>query len=152
MLTTTRTTQTTHLRHWHDKRTEKNDIMLPMDWNWSMTTDLHYLGLTANYITAKLTNQFVRTGLRTFEWQQIFTWLWRCFPLRLTKHQSPLPTTVLHRTTLTRITRHYTGKCCRYQTPGNPLPDSSPIYPQLKKRASCISWWCSYSKCWCQAA
>ena len=60
-----------------------------------------------NNITAKLTNQFTQTGLSTFDWQQPFTWLW-WLPLRLSKRQSPLPTTVLLGTTLTRtIKLHY---------------------------------------------
>ena len=59
-------------------------------------------------ITGKLTNQFIQTGLRTFDWQQLFTWLWWWLPLRLSKRQSPLPTTVHLRTTLTRtIKLHY---------------------------------------------
>ena len=38
----------------------------------------------------------------------MMTWLWRWLPLRLSKRQSPLPTTVLLRTTLTRtIKLHY---------------------------------------------
>ena len=58
-------------------------------------------------IMAKLTNQFMQTGLRTFDWQPLFTLL-RWLPLRLSKRQSPLPTTVLLRTTLTRtINLHY---------------------------------------------
>ena len=43
-----------------------------------------------------------------FDWQQLFTWIWGWLPLRLSKCQSPLPTTVLLRTTLTRtIKLHY---------------------------------------------
>ena len=62
----------------------------------------------ANTIMAKLTNQCTQTGLSTFDWQQPFTWLWWWLPLRLSKRQSPLPTTVLLRTTLTRtIKLHY---------------------------------------------
>ena len=73
-----------------------------------ITTDLRHLSLTANNITAKLTNQFIQTGLRTFDWQQLFTWLWWWLPLTLWKRQSPLPTTVLLRTTLTwTIKPHY---------------------------------------------
>ena len=61
-----------------------------------------------NNITAKLTNQFTQTGLSTFDWQHPFTWLWWWLPLRLSKRQSPLPTTVLLRTTITRtIKLHY---------------------------------------------
>ena len=56
--------------------------------------------------TAKLTNKFMQTGLRTFDWQQLFTWLWWWLPLRLSKRQSPLPT-VLLRTTLTRMITPY---------------------------------------------
>ena len=72
------------------------------------TTDLHHLSLTANNISAKLTNQCTQSGLSTFDWQLPFTWLWWWLPLRLSKHQSPLPTTVLLRTTLTwTIKLHY---------------------------------------------
>ena len=46
---------------------------LPMDGNRSITTDLRHLSLTANNNTAKLTNHFTRTGLRTFYWHQLFT-------------------------------------------------------------------------------
>ena len=71
-------------------------------------TDLHHLSLTANNISAKLTNQCTQSGLSTFDWQLPFTWLWWWLPLRLSKHQSPLPTTFLLRTTLTRtIKLHY---------------------------------------------
>ena len=73
-----------------------------MDPNRPITTDLRHLSLTANNITAKLTNQCTQTGLSTFDWQQPFTWLWWWLPPRLSKRQSPLPTTVLVRTTLTR--------------------------------------------------
>ena len=76
--------------------------------DWPITTDLRHLSLTANNIAEKLTNQFIQTGLSTFDWQQPFTWLWWWLPLRLSKRQSPLPTTVLLRTTLTRtIKLHY---------------------------------------------
>ena len=71
-------------------------------------TDLRHLSLTANKISTKLTNQCTQTGLSTFDWQLPFTWLWWWLPLRLSKHQSPLPTTVLLRTTLTwTIKLHY---------------------------------------------
>ena len=71
------------------------------------TTDLHHLSLTANNISAKLTNQCTQTGLSTFNWQLPFTWLWWLL-LRLSKRQSPLPTTVLLRTTITwTIKLHY---------------------------------------------
>ena len=50
---------------------------------WPITTDLRHLCLTANNITAKLNNQFIRTGRRTFVWQRLFTWLWWWLPLRL---------------------------------------------------------------------
>ena len=50
---------------------------------WPITTDLRHLCLTANNIKAKLTNQFIRTGRRTFVWQGLFTWLWWWLPLRL---------------------------------------------------------------------
>ena len=92
--TTTGTIQTTHSRHYHYKRTEQNDLTLLTDRDRPITTDLRHSCLTANYITAKLTNQFIQTGLRTFDWQQLFTWLWWWLPLRLSKRQSPLPTTV----------------------------------------------------------
>ena len=49
---------------------------LLMDGDRPITTDIHHLSLTANNITAKPNNQFIQTGLRTFDWQQIFTWLW----------------------------------------------------------------------------
>ena len=106
--TTTGTIQTTHSRHWYYKRTEQNDLTSPTDRDRPITTDLRHLSLTANNITAKLTNQCTQTGLSTFDWQQPFTWLWWWLPLRLSKRQSPLPTTVLLRTTLTRtIKLHY---------------------------------------------
>ena len=71
------------------------------------TTDLRHLSLTANNISAKLTNQCTQTGLSTFNWQLPFTWLWWLL-LRLSKRQSPLPTTVLLRTTITwTIKLHY---------------------------------------------
>ena len=43
-----------------------------MDPNRPITTDLRHLNLTANKITAKLTNQCIQTGLSTFDWQQPF--------------------------------------------------------------------------------
>ena len=43
-----------------------------MDPNRPITTDLRHLNLTANKITAKLTNQCTQTGLSTFDWQQPF--------------------------------------------------------------------------------
>ena len=58
MSTTTSTLQTTYSRHQHNQRTEQNDLTLPTDRNWPITTDQRYLSLTANNITAKLTNQF----------------------------------------------------------------------------------------------
>ena len=67
--TTTSTLQTTYLRHQHNQRTEQNDLTLPTDRNWPITTDKRYLSLTANNITAKLTNQFSPTRLITFDWQ-----------------------------------------------------------------------------------
>ena len=71
-------------------------------------TDLRHLSLTANNISAKLTNQCTQSGLSTFDWQLPFTWLWWWLLLRLLKHQSPLLTTVLLRTTLTwTIKLHY---------------------------------------------
>ena len=80
---------------------EQNDLTSLTDRDRPITTDLRHLSLTANNITAKLTNQCTQTGLSTFDWQQPFTWLWWWLPLRLSKRQSPLPTTVLLRTTLT---------------------------------------------------
>ena len=68
MSTTTSTLQTTYWRHQHKQRTERNDITIPTDRNWPITTG-RYLSLTANNITAKLTNQFSRTRLITFDWQ-----------------------------------------------------------------------------------
>ena len=106
--TTTGAIQTPHPRHWHYKRTEQNDLTLLTDRDWPITTNLRHLSLTGHNITAKLTNQFIQTGLRTFNWQQLFTWLWRWLPFWLSKRQSPLPTTVLLRTTPTpRIKLHY---------------------------------------------
>ena len=50
----------------------------------------------------------MQTGVRTIDWQQLFTWLWRWLPLRFSKRQAPLPTTVPLRTTLTwTIKLHY---------------------------------------------
>ena len=69
MSTTTSTLQTTYSGHQHNQRTEHNDLTLPTDRNWPITTDEHYLSLTANNITAKLTNQFSPTRLITFDWQ-----------------------------------------------------------------------------------
>ena len=69
VLTTTGTMQTTHWRRQHYKWNEQNDRILLTDEIRSITTDLRYLSLTANNITAKLTNQLKRTGLRTFDWQ-----------------------------------------------------------------------------------
>ena len=64
------------------------------------------LSLTANNITAKLTYNSTRTGLSTFDSQQLFTRLW--FPLTLSKRQSPPTTKVLLRTTPTRtIALHF---------------------------------------------
>ena len=106
--TTTGAVQTPHPRHRHYKRTEQNDLTLLTDRDWPITTNLRHLSLTGHNITAKLTNQFIQTGLRTFDWQQLFTWLWRWLPFWLSKRQSPLPTTVLLRTTPTpRIKLHY---------------------------------------------
>ena len=69
MSTTTSTLQTTYSRHQHNQRTKQNDLTLPTDRNWPITTDERYLSLTANNITAKLTNQFPQTRLITFDWQ-----------------------------------------------------------------------------------
>ena len=68
MSTTTSTLQTTYSWHQHNQRTEQNDLTLPTDRNWPITTNERYLSLTAK-ITAKLTNQFSPTRLRTFDWQ-----------------------------------------------------------------------------------
>ena len=66
------------------------------------------LSLTANNITAKLTYNFTRTGLSTFDSQQLFTRLWWWLPLRLSKRQSPPTTKDLLRTTPTRtIAQHF---------------------------------------------
>ena len=55
-----------------------------------------------------MTNQFTQTGLRTFNWKQLFTQPWWWLPLRSSKHQSPLLKTVLLRTTLPwTIKLHY---------------------------------------------
>ena len=71
-------------------------------------TGNRHLTPTNNNIRAKLTNQLIQTGLSTFDWQQPFTWVWWWLPFRLSKNQSPLPTTVLLRTTLTQtIKPHY---------------------------------------------
>ena len=69
---------------------------------------LRHLSLSADKITAEMTNQFLQTGIRTFDWQQLFSCLWWWLPLRLSKRQSPLPTIVLIRTKLTHtIKLHY---------------------------------------------
>ena len=47
------------------KRTEQNDLTLLTVRDRPIMTDLRQLSLTANNITSKLTNQFIRTGLRT---------------------------------------------------------------------------------------
>ena len=92
----------------HDKWTQQNDLTSLTDPNWPIMTDVHHLSLAANNIMAKLTNQFLQTGLSTFDWQQPFTWLWWWLLLRLSKSQSPLLTTVLLRTTHTwMIQLHY---------------------------------------------
>ena len=86
----------------HDKWTQQNDLTSLTDPNRPIMTDVHHLSLIANNITAKLTNQFLQTGLSIFDWQQPFTWLWWWLLLRLSKSQSPLLlTTVLLRTTHT---------------------------------------------------
>ena len=46
-------------RHVFKQRTEQNDFIIPI------STDLHYLNLIANNITAKLTIPFTRTGRNT---------------------------------------------------------------------------------------
>ena len=60
----------TYLRHTYYNRTEQNVLT---DRNRPITTDLRHSSLAANNIMAKLTNQSVRTGLRTFDRQQLFT-------------------------------------------------------------------------------
>ena len=81
-----------------------NDPTLPTDWDRPITTDQRHYSLIANNIATKLTNQFLRSGLRTFDWQQLWNWLWCA---------SPLPTTVLLRTAHTRTIKvHY------YMLPG----------------------------------
>ena len=79
----------------------------------------------SNNITAKLTNQCTQTGLSTFDWQQPFTWLWWWLPLRLSKRQSPLPTTVLLRTTPTR-----TIKLHCYMLPPGPNDEKYGLTPK----------------------
>ena len=100
---------------------KRNGILIIMHWIFIyLTTNFHsclntYLRAYDNFflafsnnIMAKLTNQCTQSGQSTFNWQQPFTWLWRWLPLRLSKRQSPLPTTVLLRTTLTwTIKLHY---------------------------------------------
>ena len=76
-----------------------NDPTLPTDWDRPITTDQRHYSLITNNIATKLTNQFLRSGLRTFDWQQLWNWLWCA---------SPLPTTVLLRTAHTRTIKvHY---------------------------------------------
>ena len=71
-------------------------------------TELCHLSLTANNIMAKLTNQFIQTGLRTLDWKQLFSWHWWWLPLRLSKCQSPLLKTVhLRNTLIWMIKLHY---------------------------------------------
>ena len=67
------------------KWTWQKDLTLPTDQNWPIMTDFCHLSLTADNITWKLTNQLTQTGLRTFTWQQLFTWLWWWLLLRLLK-------------------------------------------------------------------
>ena len=86
------------------QRTEQNVLT---DRNRPTTTDLRHSSLAANNITAKLTNQSVRTGLRTFDRQQLFTWLRWWLPVMLSIDQSPLPTTVLLGTALIWMIRLY---------------------------------------------
>ena len=71
----------------YKRQTKQNDLTSLTDRERSITTDQRHLSLTANNITAKLTNQFIQTGLRTFDWQQLFTWLWWWLPLTLWKRQ-----------------------------------------------------------------
>ena len=77
------TIQTTHSRHKHYKRTEQNDLTLTTEWDRPVTTDLRHLSLITDNIAAKQTNQFMGTGLRRFDWQQLFTWLWWWLKFRL---------------------------------------------------------------------
>ena len=109
--TTSGTMQMTHWRHKHYKRNEHNDRTLLTDGIRPITTDLRYLSLTANNITEKLTNQFTRTGIRTFDWQQPSNRLWWWRMLRLSKRQSSPPKEVLLKTSSTRTIRLHCHIC-----------------------------------------
>lgn len=63
------------------------------------------LSLLAINMTAKLTNQFTRTGLKKLEWQQQYTWLWWWPLLMLSKRLSLRTITVLLKTALTQTIR-----------------------------------------------
>ena len=76
---------------------------LVMDQNRPITMDLCHLSLTANNMMAKLTSKVTQTRLSTFKWPQPFTWLWRWLLHRLSRHLSPLSTTVLLSTTLSHF-------------------------------------------------
>ena len=67
------TTQMTYSQHKHYKQTEQNDLTLPKNQKQPITTNLQYLNVTVNNIIEKLTDQFIWTSLRTFDWQQLFT-------------------------------------------------------------------------------
>ena len=93
-------------RHVFKQRTEQNDLIIPI------STDLHYLNLIANNITAKLTIPFTRTGRITLDWQQLFNRLWWwLLPLRLPTRQSPQPTEVLFGATVTRTIKLHHRMC-----------------------------------------
>ena len=88
--------------YWHHTNDSVTTLTLSTKWkerpNFTtdgdrlIPTDLRHLSLTANNITAKLTNQFIQTGLRTLQWQQLFTRLRWWLPLTLPDDQ----TTLLH--------------------------------------------------------
>ena len=101
MSTTTGTIQTTDSRHnITNEPSGMTEPHLRIETDQSRPT---YTTWVLQPVTSwQLTNQFIQTGLSTFNWQQLFTWLWWWLPLRLSKRQSPLPTSVLLRTTLTR--------------------------------------------------
>ena len=48
----------THFSPVWECTTYQNDLALPKDRNWSVTSNWHHLSLTSNKITAKLTNRF----------------------------------------------------------------------------------------------
>ena len=51
----------------YKRQTKQNDLTSLTNRERSITTDQRHLSLTANNVTAKLTNQFIQTGLRTFD-------------------------------------------------------------------------------------